>query len=295
MLTEHLGGKIMHHFKALRTRTRFAISSILGLCFALITFGCATGESQVTDEDIGLKAEAVPEGILLTFRNIPSDATHMWIQASSWDGTSERHNGEHYSYAGITSPSVQGWVNSSPQLEKVKQTGKVIFPIVQAGQSYHFSIHVYNQRERESNGNIHYRTAETECIAKNGIYFDRDLVKLTLNDTNSAVTLSSEPEFSAEVTFDIQKYSFGVRISAPENRSIGYKDHHIPQGLSTDGKAWTFEPEFTQGIKDDSVAMDWMEGGVNYSTCAEAMVNIIYDDIRWSVEIARTPEFTFSL
>jgi hypothetical protein len=39
----HLGGKIMHHLKALRTRTKFAISLILG--FALVTFGCATSKN----------------------------------------------------------------------------------------------------------------------------------------------------------------------------------------------------------------------------------------------------------
>jgi hypothetical protein len=296
---------MMQHFKALRTRTRFAISSILGLGFVLVAFGCATSKlvsdkNQVANADFGLTAEAVSEGILLTFNNIPSDATHMWIHATSWDGTSEKRYNEHISYAGITSPSVQGWVNSSQQLEKVKQTRKVIFPIVQAGQNYHILVHVYNQREmelyRENNGNIRLRTAETECIAENGIYFDRDLIKLALNDTNSVVTLSSEPEFSSEVTFDTQKYSFRVTVFVPEKKaSIGVGDHHFPNGLSVDGKTWTFEPEMTQNIKGDSVAMDWLGDGSYYTAWAESYVNIIYDDIKWVVEIAKTPEFTFSL
>jgi hypothetical protein len=39
----------MQHFKALKTRTKFAIPSILGLCFVLVTFGCATSKNQVSD------------------------------------------------------------------------------------------------------------------------------------------------------------------------------------------------------------------------------------------------------
>jgi len=72
----------MHHFRALRTRTWFAISLILG--FALVTFGCATdelvsGKNRAADADFGLTAQAVPEGILLTLSNIPPDTNHLWI------------------------------------------------------------------------------------------------------------------------------------------------------------------------------------------------------------------------
>jgi len=38
----HLGGKTMQHFKAIKTRTWFAISLIFS--FALVTFGCDTGK-----------------------------------------------------------------------------------------------------------------------------------------------------------------------------------------------------------------------------------------------------------
>ena len=282
----------MQHFKALRV-----ISLILG--FTLFVFGCATGENHVSGADFGLTAQAVQEGILLSFSNIPSDATHMWIHATSKGDTSENRYGEHFAYAGITSPSVQGWVNASEQLEKVKQTRKIIFPIVQIGQNYRFSVHVYNQREmelyRESKGNMRFVTAEAECMAENGITFDRNFVKLVLNETNSVVTLSSEPKFSSEVTFATQKYSFGVTINFTEiNSSYGVGDHHYPDGLSTDEKTWIFEPEMTQNIKSDSVAMGWLESSSHYTTLAESYVNIIYDDIKWSVEIAKTP-FTFSL
>jgi hypothetical protein len=282
----------MQQFKALRI-----ISLILG--FALVACGCATSKNQVADTDFGLTAEAVPEGVLLTFSNIPSDATHLWISLHSWSGTEEPESPYSIiqSFAGITDASVRGWVNSSRQLEKVKQTGKVIFPIVQAGQKYLISATVHNEREfrQMRDANFQPRRAETECVAKNGINFNRDLVNLALNDTNSVVTLSSEPVFSSEITFNAQKYSFGVTIHVPGTGSIGVGDHHNPDGLSSDGLTWVFEPQMTQNIKGDSTTTDWLESGINYSAWAASYVNIIYDDIRWSVEIAKTPEFTYSL
>ena len=40
---------------------------------------------------------------------------------------------------------------------------------------------------------------------------------------------------------------------------------------------------------------NWLENDSYYSAWAEARANIIYDDITWSVEIAKTPVFTYSL
>ena len=285
-----MGGKIMQYFKALRT-----ISLIL--CFVLVTFGCATGKNQISDTDFGLTAETVPEGILLTFSNIPSDATHLWVFVNSWNGTDDSIS----SYAAITNTSVKELARSAQQLEKVKQTGQIIFPIVQEGLKYSISANVYNQQEWElflnerTVENFRFRSAETECIGKNGIYFDRDLINLALNDTNSAVTISSEPVFSSAITFDTQKYSFNVNIMIPEIGSIGVGEHQTPNGLSADGLTWTFEPQMTLNIKGDSATMNLLENGTYYSAWAKAMVNVIYDDINWSIEIAKSPEFTYSL
>jgi hypothetical protein len=282
----------MQHFKASRTISLLFV-------FALITFGCATSKNHAATAAFGLTAEAVPEGILLTFSNIPSDATHLWIGVSSL-GDTEKPESPHsfiYSFAGITDTSVRGWVHSSRQLDKIKQTGKVIFPIVQTGIKYSISAIVYNELEfyliRETDRNIHPRTAETELIADNGIYFNRDDVRLEINDAHSVVTISCEPVFSSEVIFDDQKYSFGVHIRVDNNRSIGVGDHHIPDGLSSDGLTWAFEPQMTGDLRryNDN---GWLEIGSNYAAWATANVNIIYDDIKWSVEIAKTALFTFT-
>jgi len=235
----------------------------------------------------------------LTFSNIPPDATRLWIHVSSWGDTEVLGSRHSYasSYASVTDVSVRGEANSTPQLDKVKQTGKVIFPAVRPGINYRFSATVYNEREfhsfMENQENFQPRSAYTDFIADNGIYVNGGNAKLEVNDTYSAVTISSEPIFSSEVIFGDQKYSFGVTISVDNNRSIGVGDHHFPDGLSSDGLTWTFEPQMTEDLRRDNSG--WLETGSNYPAWAEARVNIIYDDIKWSVEIAKTSEFKYSL
>ena len=67
----------MHHFKVLSKIFLIPV-------FILITFGC-TSKNQVIDTDFGFTAESVPEGILLTFRNIPSNAIRMMIHVNYFE------------------------------------------------------------------------------------------------------------------------------------------------------------------------------------------------------------------
>ena len=300
----------MQHFKALRTRTGFAISLILG--FALVTFGCDTsnlGLSRLVTSVVGknqvsafsgfeISAEAVPEGILITFSNIPSDTADMWIYVFSTEEPENTRSDASIidnSFLSLINPNYRGWVNSTQQLEKVKQTGKIIFPFVQAGLKYSIVATVNHGNSIDDNYQL--LSADTECIAKNGIYFDRNFVKLTLNDTNSVVTLSSEPVFSSEVTFTPQKYSFEVITYIDEERGFTFGDYHFHDGLSSDGLTWTFAPRMNQDLKETleryEECRDWLESGVNYSAWATATAHIVYDDIKWSIQIAKTPKFTF--
>lgn len=293
-------GKTMQHFKALRTQKKFVISAIFGLVFALVLFCCNAIQNQVSDEEIILKAQAVPEGILLTFSNIPSDTSILSISVLSYYDTAEdiqSWDNKPKSFAMITDTSViLDYTHASQQLEKVKQTGKIIFPVVQAEQKYiiYASFYTLQEHQQIKDGiSIIPRSVQTECtIGENGINFNWDLVRLELDNTNSAITLACEPAFSQEITFDTLKYSYIVTVSDPENGGIGVGDHHIPDGLSKDGLTWKFEPQLTARLEQD---YKYLESGINYSAWAEAKVNIIYDDITWSVGIAKTPEFTFSL
>jgi hypothetical protein len=278
----------MQHFKALRT-----ISSILGLGFALVTFGCATGKNQTYGSGFGFTAESVSEGILLTFSNIPSDAIRMTIHVTVTD---EINHGISSSMADLRDSSFTKGAISSIQLERVKETGKVIFPIVQAGKEYTVSAYVYNAKEHElmlSNDENHREVfAQTVITPEKGTFYNKDDVRIELNKAISVVTLSSEPVFTSNVTFAAPKYSFGVTIIIPETGSIGVADYHYPGSLSSDGLTWVFEPQMTETLRSTST---WLENGINYSAWANVSANIIFDDLFWCVEIAKTPEFNYSL
>jgi hypothetical protein len=282
----HLGGKIMQHLKALRT-----FSLILG--FALVTFGCATSKNQAYGSGFGFTAESVSEGILLTFSNIPSDAIRMTIHVTATD---EINHGVSSSMADLRDASFTGGAISSIQLKRVKQSGKVVFPIVQAGKEYTVSAYAYNKKEHElmlrNDENHREVSAHTVIIPENGTFYNQDDVIIKLNNAVSMVNLSSEPVFTSNVTFAAPKYSFGVTIIIPETGSIGVADYHYPGSLSSDGLTWVFEPQMTETLRNTS---SWLENGINYSAWANVSANIIFDDIFWCVEIAKTPEFNYFL
>ena len=263
----------MQHFKALRTRTWFAISLILG--FTLVTFGCATSKS-LQSVNIGLKADAVPEGICLSFDYIPPETTYMFIGIRKGLEKSPPVNPHNivFNYSGIRDEA----------LEQVKKTGKVIFPIVQSGEIYSIDVALNKEGYQPIEGIPEW--INLECTAGNGTYFDRN-IELKLDNAHTTVTLSSEPVFSSKVNFDVNKYSFNLQIiqkhTETEVQSFGIN-------RDTDGLKWVFEPEITNSLNEDN---DLEKG--NYPAYITAFCNIIYDNIKWFVEIAKSSEFTYSL
>jgi len=264
----HLGGKIMQYFKALRT-----ISLILGL----LASGCATskldtGKNQKTNEEIGLKAEAVSEGICLVFDSVPAETSRLFIMIQNW-GENDRLNSTHEiigSYSDIRGGT----------LEQVKQTGRIIFPFVKAGQNYNISASFENENGQTIVGSPDWIYAK--CAANAGIYFN-DGLKLELNKTNTGVTLSSEPEFSTEVQYAPEKYFYAVKLDISDHGSLGYSDKGT-------GLHWDFEPQMTNDLKEG----EHLQNG-NYSAYVTTYRNINYDNVTWTVEIAKTPEFIYSL
>ena len=260
--------------------------------FVLFVFGCATNKSEVTDAGFGLTAEVISEGILLIFYNIPPDSIRLFISIQSWDDTGEF--GSYHmisSFADIRDASFLGGAISSLQLERIKGNGRIIFPIVQAGQKYTISASI--QTRYDIDNDITPTFIYTEIIAENGIYFNREDLQFEVNETNTAVTLHSVPVFSSDVVFCSQKIGFSVFISVGESRSISVATHHIPDGLSSDGLTWTFEPQMTDNLRENN--NNWLQSGNYYPAWARAYANIIHDGIIWSVEIAKTPVFNFSL
>ena len=270
----------MHQFKKLS-----AILFISGL--TLFVFSCNTKGNQSQHTEFGITAEAVPEGILIKFKNIPAEASHMWINISTVDETEDPESPRSIisSYAALTNTEELNWIDSSLQLEKVKQTGTILFPYVKPENNYYISADVYTLQEREQyiqgDENFHRHYASAEVTATNGISFNRDDVRLELSNDKTAVTLSSQPIFPPGITFADQMYRFGFTIQVDAG-SLGVGDHHIPEGLSPDGLTWIFEPQMsTFNLKGS----DWLKEGVSYPAWASAYVNILHDGILWSVGI----------
>jgi hypothetical protein len=269
----------MHKFKSLRK-----IPLILG--FISVIFGCATskpvsskpepGENQQS-VDIGLKAETAPEGICLTFDYIPPETAYLFIGIQKGVEKSPPVN-PHKIIFNFS-------VISDDALEQVKRTGKVIFPIVQSGEIYSIDVSFNQEGYLPIEGIPEWINAE--CTAGNGIYFNRN-IELKLDNAHTTATLSHEPVFSSKVDFDEDKYIYNMTIihkyTETEVQSIGIRNKN------TAGLKWVFEPDCRNALNEDNA----LEKG-NYRAYVTAFCNIIYDNINWFVEIAKTPEFTYSL
>jgi hypothetical protein len=253
----------MQQFKTFKT-----IFLIIGI--VMVISGCATSAHNISDAETGIKAIAVPEGICLTFDTIPQETSRLFIIISIW-GENEQVDSTHDIIG--SSANITGTV-----LEQVKQTKKIVFPFVKPGQIYHISAHFENEET------IDYAPVwmNTECTALAGIYFN-EVPKLELNKTRTGVTLSSEPEFTAEVQYAPNKYGYSVTIDVSENGSIGYSDKGT-------GLHWDFEPQMTRGL----IEGDYLKTGY-YSAYVTAYRNINYDNVTWSVEVAKTPEFIYTV
>jgi hypothetical protein len=268
----------MHKIKSLGK-----ILLILG--FISVIFGCATSKPVSSEPepseaqqsmDIGLKAETVQEGICITFDYIPPETTYLFIGIQKGIEKSPPVNPHNIIF--------NFSVISDDALEQVKRTGKVIFPIVQSGEIYSIDVSFNQEGYLPIEGIPEWINAE--CIAGAGIYFNRN-IELRLDKAHTTATLSSEPVFSSKVVFDDDKYSYNMTIiqkfTETELQSIGIRDKN------NTGLKWVFEPE----CKDILIEDNALEEG-NYSAFITAFCNIIYDNINWFVEIAKSPEFTYS-
>jgi hypothetical protein len=198
----------------------------------------------------------------------------LYVDFVKWEGTEEPNDAHDitHTYSLIRDGS----------LEQVKQTNRIIMPFVQTGHNYLISANCQNANSEEITDWVFvYFTAD------NGIHFIND-ISLSLNNTNTGVTLSTEPVFSSEVTFAPQKYEFTVSIEVTENGSLGFGTFHKP---TIEGLSWVFEPEMSVDLRESV----YVENGIHYPAYVTACCNIFYDNITWAVELAKTPKFAYSL
>ena len=266
-----------------------------------VVLGCATGKPSLKNAEFSMSAEEVPDGILLTLSNIPADVGYLWLHVTSFIKDDELIEGPfdmRTSFASITDGDDNAWYSSTYNLDTIKKTGKILFPVINPGVKHHFSVHVYNEWEfynRSKIADFIPRFAEAELIPGNGIQYNREDVNFSLNDSFSVASIINEPIFSSELIFDNPKYNFGVQILLDGGRGIGVADYHFDTGVSPDGLSWEFEPLMTKALREDEVSADWLGTSISNTAWAEARVNIIYGGVRWSIEIAKSPLFSYSL
>jgi len=239
---------------------------IFGLALAI--FGCASNKAQQSNANIGLKAETVAEGIRLTFDNIPPETARIFLSISE-SGEMENVTNPHElvsKYSDIRDDS----------LVQVKQTGTVVFPFVKAGQKYSV-LAAFQNGDFEDIASVY-----VECIPYSGIYFGKG-IELRLNEIYSSVTLSCEPVFSAEVEYAPLKYNYRASIDW-DGANIGAGEKPV------NALTWNFEPLISDALKESG----HLTSG-NYPAYITAFCNVIYDNLTWEVEIAKTNIFTFSL
>jgi len=267
---------------------RFSRTFLFILGFALIILGCISDETQAERENISIKAVSVPEGISLFFNNIPPNITRVYVEYGDWGG---KDIPENY-YDGTSN---YAFIKETTVIERLKETHTLILPFVQAGHKYKiytvFFLTKEGETQTEDNMPI---LLETECIADNGIYCDQN-IGLSINETQTIVKLSSRPQFSSEVQFAPTETSYKLTLLysgiGAKFATISIGDKISKNTLLDDGLTWNFEPEMADYLKEGSQ----IKNGVNYPAYFTARSNVIYNDITWSVEIAKSKEFSYSL
>jgi hypothetical protein len=113
-------------------------------------------------------------------------------------------------------------------------------------------------------------------------------IELNLNEVYTGVTLSREPQFSSDVVFSPRKYSYDAAITINENGTLGIGSN--TDNISADGLTWIFGPEMTGQLQEGN----YPESG-GYPVYVRASCNIMYDNLTWDVEIAKSRIFSYSL
>ena len=303
----------MQQFKALKK-----VTFILGFFLVTSSFftgSCVISNNQEKNTEIEIKAEAVPEGICITFKNIPHDSTRLNINLMDMDD---------YFYPDFNGGSYTASAEISGNLlEQVKQTGKVIFPFTQIGHTYEifvsFSYFYLNNEGILVDFDRRPHSVILNITAENGIYYNND-VCLDVKKNYTGVTLSSEPAFSSPVNNGLPQYNYSINIL----RIISDNERErmiIGDGNTADLLHWDFEPEVSVFLKnryyswyytdflqqEGEIIAHWYDEPLSYeaiewfNSCGgltayvSAFCNLIYDNISWKVEIAKSPVFVYSL
>ena len=256
------GGEVMRDIKSSR-KFNFVF------CFVLLAFVFAAGKSLVASGNIAVRAEAVDEGVCVNFENIPPEATSLYIHFSTSNSV--------FAYSTRDIVSIYSDIRGSA-LEQVKRTGMVVLPFVNPGRKYSIVVSFEKDDEPLTDDDFF-----TECTPYSGTYFSGD-TELRLNETLTGATLTKEPLFPSSVRYAPVKYDFRAFLDLYGIVSLSYSDKDTVRGLT-----WDFQPLMTQYFNES----DYLQRG-DYPVFIAAYCNLIHDNVTWTVEVAKSGEFTLS-
>jgi hypothetical protein len=234
--------------------------------FICFLYGCSTDTSP--DGIIGMKAENVPEGVRLTFSQIPPDTSRLFIHFME---LTEGGNAVHGRAVSVFT-DIRG-----PSLERVKATGLVTCPFVKKGVNYYISSVMYSDASGQDPAN----RIRNEIKADSGIYSLNDII-LILNETQTAVTLSQEPVFSSDVQFAPEKYTYNVTVKKDAYWGISYSE------TVGDNFSWDFS-SMVDNCKKENIELSGLLPAYATASC-----NLNFDELLWNVDIASSDEFIVS-
>ena len=187
--------------------------------------------------------ESIPDGIHVIFTAIPDGTTAIEVKA--WDTTDE------YSFNPPTEVLIQG-----TDLERLMETGTIIFPFTIQGHEYTFTTTTYFDEKRYDGEEINIAADYTGILLVNE-------VSLLETETRSVLTLSQEPEFSSVMQFASPKYQY---------KAVSLKTHTASYDENTEETAWGFDLEKMKFPVDAVI-----------STYVTAYCNIIHENLVWNV------------
>ncbi len=238
--------------------------------FAVVFISCASKPApnyldpqNTGDDDLALQVEDVPEGVRISFENIPADTTMLFINI----------------YKDEFAPTQ--WADAfaavlGPQLDELKKTKQLVFPFAEKGQLYAISLDVARDNGDNAREVINFQTQNGNNVTNN--------VELLLNDEQTSVTLSEEPVFSLPVEFEERKYEY-VLLFFPDDYSS------ISSGIySGNDLSCAFSPELVNHIRKNSPEIKG-----TFPAYVAAVCNINYNGVSWMLKIAQTKDFELEL
>jgi hypothetical protein len=232
------------------------------LTFGVVFSGCVTASGKDiadTESDILVTAKGTPEGIHLSFKNIPPDTFRLFV--SLWDITSRNQ---------IQTSLVDF---EGTELAELKKNRDLACPFVQNGHEY--AIHIYYFTGREDDDMEEY-SVTVNATAGGGIYLTNNPL-LYFNSRNDSVTLSSKPAFSEE-TINSQNtlFDYHVMVKLDDGMSWGYGGH---------------SNELTYNFTEMTYELNEQHGISGFLPVSVSMYcNLDYGTISWVVGVAKTEE-----